>query len=65
MSRRLLAAGYELVVHDVRAEAVEDLVAEGAEAAESPAEVAGRAEVVLVSLPTPEVVRAVALGPTA
>jgi 3-hydroxyisobutyrate dehydrogenase-like beta-hydroxyacid dehydrogenase len=38
------------------------LVAEGAEAATSPAEVAARAEVVLVSLPTPEVVREVALG---
>jgi 3-hydroxyisobutyrate dehydrogenase-like beta-hydroxyacid dehydrogenase len=63
MSRRLLAAGYELVVHDLRAEAVEGLVAAGAEAATSPAEVAGRAEIVLVSLPTPQVVRAVALGP--
>ena len=63
MSRRLLAAGYGLVVHDVRREAVEALVAEGAEAAGSPAELAERAEVVLVSLPTPQVVRAVALGP--
>jgi 3-hydroxyisobutyrate dehydrogenase-like beta-hydroxyacid dehydrogenase len=63
MSRRLLAAGYELVVHDLRAEAVEDLVAAGAEAAKSPAEVAGRAELVLISLPTPDVVRTVALGP--
>jgi 3-hydroxyisobutyrate dehydrogenase-like beta-hydroxyacid dehydrogenase len=63
MSRRLLAAGYELVVHDLRAEAVEGLVAAGAEAATSPAEVAGRAEIVLVSLPTPQVVSAVALGP--
>jgi 3-hydroxyisobutyrate dehydrogenase-like beta-hydroxyacid dehydrogenase len=63
MSRRLLAAGYELVVHDVRAEAVQALTAAGAEAAGSPAEIAERAEVVLVSLPTPEVVHAVALGP--
>ena len=63
MSRRLLAAGHRLVVHDVRAEAMDALVAEGAEAAGSPAEVAARAEVVLVSLPTPQVVRAVALGP--
>ena len=63
MSRRLLAAGYELVVHDVRAEAVDDLVAGGAAAAASPAEVAERAELVLVSLPTPDVVRTVALGP--
>jgi hypothetical protein len=63
MSRRLLAAGHRLVVHDARGEAMDALVAEGAEAAGSPAEVAARAEVVLVSLPTPQVVRAVALGP--
>jgi 3-hydroxyisobutyrate dehydrogenase-like beta-hydroxyacid dehydrogenase len=62
MTRRLLAAGYELVVHDARKEAQDALVGEGAEAAGSPAEVAARAEVVLVSLPTPQVVRAVALG---
>ena len=63
MSRRLLAAGHRLVVHDARGEAMDALVAEGAEAAGSPAEVAARAEGVLVSLPTPQVVRAVALGP--
>jgi 3-hydroxyisobutyrate dehydrogenase-like beta-hydroxyacid dehydrogenase len=63
MTRRLRAAGHDLVVHDVREEAFAALVAQGAEAAGSPAEVAARTEVVLVSLPTPEVVRAVALGP--
>jgi 3-hydroxyisobutyrate dehydrogenase-like beta-hydroxyacid dehydrogenase len=63
MTRRLRAAAYELVVHDVRREAVQALVAEGAKPAGSLAEVAARAAVVLVSLPTPEVVRAVALGP--
>jgi 3-hydroxyisobutyrate dehydrogenase-like beta-hydroxyacid dehydrogenase len=63
LSRRLRAAGYELIVHDVRVEAMDGLVAEGATAAASPAEVGDRAEVVLVSLPTPQVVRAVALGP--
>ena len=63
MARRLLAAGYGLVVYDVRAAAVDPLVAEGAEAARSPADVATRAAVVLVSLPMPEVVREVALGP--
>jgi 3-hydroxyisobutyrate dehydrogenase-like beta-hydroxyacid dehydrogenase len=62
MTRRLLAAGHPLVVHDARGEAQDALVAEGAEAAKSPAEVAARAEVVLVSLPTPQVVREVALG---
>jgi 3-hydroxyisobutyrate dehydrogenase-like beta-hydroxyacid dehydrogenase len=63
MTRRLRAAGYGLVVHDVRAQAMDALVAEGAEAAGSPAEVAARAEVALVSLPTPQAVREVALGP--
>jgi 3-hydroxyisobutyrate dehydrogenase-like beta-hydroxyacid dehydrogenase len=63
MTRRLRAAGHELVVHDVRRAAVQGLVAEGAKPAGSPAEVAAAAELVLVSLPTPEVVRAVALGP--
>jgi hypothetical protein len=62
MTKRLQAARYGLVVHDVRAEAMDALMAEGAEPAASPAEVAERAEVVLVSLPTPEAVRAVALG---
>jgi 3-hydroxyisobutyrate dehydrogenase-like beta-hydroxyacid dehydrogenase len=63
MCRRLLAAGYGLVVHDLRADAMDALVGEGVAAAGSPAEVAHGAEIVLVSLPTPEVVRAVALGP--
>ena len=63
MTRRLLAAGHGLVVHDVRPEATCALVVEGAEAAASPADVAARSEVVLVSLPTPQAVRAVALGP--
>jgi hypothetical protein len=63
MSRRLLAAGFGLVVHDLRVEAIDALVAEGAEAAGSPAEVGERTQVVLVSLPTPQAVRAVALAP--
>jgi 3-hydroxyisobutyrate dehydrogenase-like beta-hydroxyacid dehydrogenase len=62
MTRRLIAAGHALAVHDVRPEAVTALVGAGAAAAGSPAEVADRAEVVLVSLPTPEAVRDVALG---
>ena len=63
MSRRLLAAGYRLIVHDARAEAIDALVEQGAKPAASAAEVAAGANVVLVSLPTPEVVREVALGP--
>jgi 3-hydroxyisobutyrate dehydrogenase-like beta-hydroxyacid dehydrogenase len=63
MSRRLLAAGHALVVHDARAAAIDALAGDGVAAAGSPAEVADRAQIVLVSLPTPEVVRTVALGP--
>jgi 3-hydroxyisobutyrate dehydrogenase-like beta-hydroxyacid dehydrogenase len=63
MTRRLLAAGNGVLVHDARANVMEALVTEGAEAAGSPAEVAARAEIVMVSLPTPQVVREVALGP--
>jgi 3-hydroxyisobutyrate dehydrogenase-like beta-hydroxyacid dehydrogenase len=62
MTRRLIAAGHVLVVRDVHPEAVTALVGAGAAAAGSPAEVADRAEVVLVSLPTPQAVRDVALG---
>ena len=61
MTRRLLAAGYELVVHDVRAEAVDDWSPRAPKPHRRPR--SRRAEIVLVSLPTPEVVRAVALGP--
>jgi 3-hydroxyisobutyrate dehydrogenase-like beta-hydroxyacid dehydrogenase len=62
MARRLLAAGYTLVVYDPRAEAVAELVALGATACASAREVADRAETVLVSLPTPQIVRDVACG---
>lgn len=62
MAGRLIAAGHSLVVHDIRREAVEALVALGAKSAESPAAVASAVRTVLVSLPTPEIVREVALG---
>lgn len=63
MSRRLIEAGYSLTVYDPVETAVEPLVKLGAKAAESPAAVASEAEIVLVSVPTPPVVHAVALGP--
>jgi 3-hydroxyisobutyrate dehydrogenase-like beta-hydroxyacid dehydrogenase len=62
MAARLLAAGYALVVHDVRPETVAALVAKGARAAGSPAAVASEVETVLLSLPTPPTVREVVLG---
>ena len=62
MAARLLRAGHAVTVHDMRAEACEALAAEGAQAVESPREVADAAETVLVSLPAPEIVRSVADG---
>jgi 3-hydroxyisobutyrate dehydrogenase-like beta-hydroxyacid dehydrogenase len=64
MVRRLIAAGHAPIVHDANATAQADAVALGARPATTPAEVAGAAEIVFVSLPTPDIVRAVALGPT-
>ena len=49
-------------IYDVSDEATGPLVARGAELAASPAEVASTAEIVFMSLPTPDVVREVALG---
>jgi 3-hydroxyisobutyrate dehydrogenase-like beta-hydroxyacid dehydrogenase len=63
MAARLLDAGHELVVHDVQREATTPLAARGATVASSPAEVASSADIVLTSLPTPDIAKAVALGP--
>jgi 2-hydroxy-3-oxopropionate reductase len=60
MVEALLDAGYEVVVTDTRPGAAEPLAARGATVSATAAEVAGAAETVLVSLPTPDVVRAVA-----
>jgi hypothetical protein len=62
MASRLVDAGYRLTVFDVRRDAVDALRAKGAQAAGSPAEVASATETVLLSLPTPAIVREVALG---
>ena len=63
MARRLVEAGHRLVVFDSRREAIERLTALGAQAAASPRELADAVETVIVSLPTPDVVLAVATGP--
>ncbi|CAN5253750.1 NAD(P)-dependent oxidoreductase [soil metagenome] len=62
MASRLLDAGYELCIYDVSPEAMKPFAERGAQIAASPAEVASQAEIVLVSLPTPDIVREVALG---
>jgi 3-hydroxyisobutyrate dehydrogenase-like beta-hydroxyacid dehydrogenase len=62
MSRRLINAGYAVTVCDPDADAVAGLVAQGAQQALSPADVAETCDVILLSLPTPDVVDDVAFG---
>ena len=62
MASRLIDAGYQLTVYDVRKEAVDALVAKGAHAAASPVALASAVDTVLLSLPDPAIVRKVALG---
>jgi 2-hydroxy-3-oxopropionate reductase len=62
MVRRLMAAGHAVTVFDASTAAVEALVAAGATAAATPAALAQTVEIVFLSLPTPEIVEAVALG---
>ena len=62
MALRLLEAGHALFVYDTSAAAMKALVDRGAKAAGSAEEVASGAEVVMISLPTPPIVQAVALG---
>jgi 3-hydroxyisobutyrate dehydrogenase-like beta-hydroxyacid dehydrogenase len=62
MARRLVEAKHQLVVYDTRREAVERLVALGAQAAASPKDVADRTETVMVSLPSLQISLEVATG---
>ena len=62
MAGRLLDAGHTLTLFDSREAALRPLLDRGARQAASAAAVASDAETVLVSLPTPDIVRQVALG---
>jgi 3-hydroxyisobutyrate dehydrogenase-like beta-hydroxyacid dehydrogenase len=62
MAGRLLEAGYGITVFDVNETAMQRLEQRGAKRASSPADVASKCTTVLVSLPTPDIVKAVALG---
>jgi 3-hydroxyisobutyrate dehydrogenase len=62
MARRVLQAGYPLVVYDVRADQTDTLVKQGAEAASSPKDAAARCPIILLSLPNSDVVEAVCFG---
>jgi 3-hydroxyisobutyrate dehydrogenase-like beta-hydroxyacid dehydrogenase len=62
MARRLIEAKHQLVVFDQRKEVMDKLVALGAQAADSPRQVADRAESVLASLPSLQASLEVATG---
>lgn len=62
MSRRLIDAGSSLCVFDTSAEALSTLEAAGAAVAQSPDDVGNSADIVFVSLPTPDIVENVVLN---
>lgn len=62
MAGRLIDAGYDLVIHDTDLAATRRLTALGATAADSPRSVADSAEIVIVSLPSPQILEQVSLG---
>lgn len=62
MVSRLLDAGYELVIFDANKDALAPYLSRGAIQASSPKAVADEAAIVLISLPTPDVVTSVGLG---
>ncbi len=63
MCRNLLKAGYELVVYNRSPKAIQELVQAGAEAGESPKDVAERCEIIITMLPNSPNVQEVILGP--
>ncbi len=63
IARNIHKAGYEIVVHNRSRAAVDELAAEGAKAAASPAEVAAQVDVIFTNLPDTPDVELVVLGP--
>ena len=62
MSKNLVKAGYEVVAFDLHKENVDEVVAVGAKAAASTADVAKECQVIITMVPNSPQVRAVALG---
>ena len=63
MAARLLDAGYAVTVFDTNPAALQPLASKGAVVANDVAAVASEADIILGSLPTPDVVRKVTIGP--
>jgi 2-hydroxy-3-oxopropionate reductase len=62
MSKNLLKAGYSLVVYDIVAAALEEVVGAGAEKGSSPKDVAARTDVIITMLPNSPHVKEAVLG---
>ncbi len=62
MARRLVEAGHKLVVYDTSGQMMSRITSLGAVAAKSARDVADQVETVMASLPTPDIVLAVATG---
>lgn len=62
MSKNLLKAGYDLVVYDIITTNVQEVVTAGAEAGNSPADVAAKTEIIITMLPNSPHVKEVVLG---
>ena len=62
MARRLVEAGHKLIVYDTSGQMMSRLTSIGAVAAKSARDVADQVETVMASLPTPDIVLAVATG---
>ena len=62
MAKNLIKAGYDLTVHDLNPQPVEEVSSLGAKKAKSPAETAEGVEVIITILPADDEVKAVALG---
>jgi len=63
MAARLMDAGHDLAVYDIRAQAMAPLVSRGARRARTSREIADLSDIVFFSLPEPKDVRGEAVGP--
>lgn len=62
MASRLAQCGYDVIVHDVNADAVDAIVSIGGRRAESAKDVADKAAIICTSLPSPTVLHQVMFG---
>lgn len=60
MAPRLIAAGHDVIAFDMAEQALADFVQSGGRGAATAADIAGDADIILMSLPTPQIVRDVA-----